>query len=216
MNVDRDEPICGVRPASLKHLLRNSSFTTLQAMRLFGLNEPEISRTMLLLSAEGWIEYVATEAFIDHWRTTPQGLRLTATRLMKRFPIEEGRQVVEQVIEKARAINAIPDISHRITEIILFGSVLTGIEGEDVGDVDLVVAIAPRQLPKQEMARIKALEDDATPRGLNFLVRLGWSRCELMRQLKGVSSRISFHSDSDLSATGAPFATVFRYDIKSE
>jgi predicted nucleotidyltransferase len=55
---------------------------------------------------------------------------------------------VDEVIEMARVINREPERSRRIKEIRLFGSVLTGSQDETVGDVDMVVLVERRVLPR--------------------------------------------------------------------
>lgn len=216
MKLDRKEPICGLRPAALKKLLGRYCFTTPKAMQVLGLDEPDISQTMLALRDEGWIEFIETADFIDHWRIAPRGQRLTATKLIKRFAVAEGRKIVDQVIATSRDISADPNISHRVTEVRLFGSVLTAAADDDAGDVDLVVTTERRALPKNEMDRIEALEDAATPTHLGVLARIGWAERETRKKIKAVSGRISLHPDSDLRAIGAPFKTVFCFDVKTE
>lgn len=216
MKLDREESICGLRPAVLKKLITRYSFTTPKAMQVLGQCEPDISQTLAALHHEGWIEFVETAAFIDHWRVAARGQRLIATKLNKRFPIAEGRKIVGEVIAKARSINSDPDMSHRITEIRLFGSVLTGAPDDDAGDIDLVVSIERRTLPPEEMMRIEAHEDGAAPQFLSFLDRADWAERETRRKIKAVSRRISLHPNSDLRAIGAPFKTVYRLDVETD
>jgi len=216
MRLEHGEMICGLRPAKLKTLFRRESFSTPIAMRELDLNEPFASQTLLALHDEGWISWLGTRDFIDRWFVASRGRRLVATKLMKRFPVKEGREIVERVIEKVASINQDPDISHRVTSVRLFGSVLTGREDDLAGDVDLVVDIARRRLPKADMTRIEAIERAGAPSSFDGLQRWFWSERHSFQQIKKVSSRISIHPASDLRAIGAPHRTVYRYDIGRE
>lgn len=85
MRIDRNELICGVRPALLKTLFARDRFGTLTAMADLGLDEPDISRTLLALQSEGWIDYSGAPCREDQWTAGDKGVRLVATRLIKRF-----------------------------------------------------------------------------------------------------------------------------------
>jgi hypothetical protein len=56
MKVDRREPICGIRPAVLKRLLRKGyeRFDTPGAMAFLELDEPAITATLAALQQGGW------------------------------------------------------------------------------------------------------------------------------------------------------------------
>ena len=63
MKIDRNELVCGVRPALLKKLFYRDVFDTLTAMRDLGLVEPEASQTLVALERDDWIGY---DACVDH------------------------------------------------------------------------------------------------------------------------------------------------------
>jgi hypothetical protein len=142
--------------------------------------------------------------------------RLVAMKFIKRFPVSEGRKIVEQLIAKAREINADETISHRITELCLFGSVLTGNDDDDAGDVDMAITMGYRRLPEGELAKIQSAEQNRAPRRLNFLGRMGWSIRESEKKLVGISHRVSLHGYSDLVKTGTTFATVYKFDVEAD
>ncbi|MFK9236751.1 hypothetical protein ACJEKV_25540, partial [Escherichia coli] len=84
----------------------------------------QASETLIALCEADWICFNGTRDYIDHWMVSELGHRLLATPLVPRFPREEGRRIVDEVIEMARVINREPERSRRIKEIRLFGSVL--------------------------------------------------------------------------------------------
>jgi hypothetical protein len=113
-----------------------------------GMDVIQASETLIALCEAGWICFNGTRDYIDYWMVSELGHRLLATPLVPRFPREEGHRIVAEVIEMARAINSEPERSRRIKEIRLFGSVLTGSHDETVGDVDMVVLVERRALPR--------------------------------------------------------------------
>lgn len=216
MKIDRNELVCGVRPALLKKLFYRDVFDTLTAMRDLGLVEPEASQTLVALERDDWIGYDGCVDYVDRWRTRQKAHRLCAARLIKRFPVPEGRRIAAQVVEEAREINRDPQSSHRVTTITLFGSVLTGGDKDDAGDIDLVIDVQRRILAKEQMKRIKLAEEAAMPASLDFMQRLRRVEMQILRRLKKVSNRISVHPHSDLEAFGAPHRLLYAYDIKRE
>lgn len=216
MWIDRNEPICGVRPALLKKLFRRDVFDTVTAMTELGLVEPDASRMLVALERDEWVTYDGCIDYVDRWRTHEKAHRLCATPLIKRFPISEGRRIAAQVVEEARRINRDPACSRRVTAITLFGSVLTGREEDDAGDIDLVVDIRQRNLAEEESQIIKLAEAAAMPASLDFTQRLYRVENQIRRRLKKVSSKISLHERHDLDVTGAPHCLLYSYDIERE
>jgi predicted nucleotidyltransferase len=122
---------------------------------------------------------------------------------------------VDEVIEMARVINREPERSRRIKEIRLFGSVLTGSQDETVGDVDMVVLVERRVLPRRSLRNWNKPNEGA-PVGLDYVDQLFWSRKQILRRLKKVSRKLSLHDEDDLRALGAPYQTVYAYDVDRE
>ncbi|RVQ65715.1 hypothetical protein EKN06_12330 [Croceicoccus ponticola] len=217
MHIDRDTLIFGNRPAMLKTLLKREHFSAIEAMRDLHIREPQASKTLRDLAADGWIKFDGIDhKGIEHWGLADKGIRLVATRLIKRFPIEEGLALLPAIIAKAEALNSDPESSRRIESIWLFGSVLTGRSGDDAGDIDLVVNVSRRPLPASEL---KALEDVEMSRAPER-VQMGWFRdfrsTELLRQIKKVSHRISIHVAPDVEIFGLPYREIYRFDLKRD
>lgn len=216
MRIDRNELICGVRPAILKKLFRRDNFDTLTAMRELGLVEPQASQTLAALERDDWIAYDGCANYIGRWRTRRKAHRLRATPLIKRFPIREGRRIAAQVVDEARQINCDPRSSRRVTAITLFGSVLTGGDEDEAGDIDLVIDVERRILTTEEMKRITLAEDAEMPESLDFIARLYRVEHQILRRLKKISNKISVHKRHDVETFGAPHRLLYAYDIERE
>jgi hypothetical protein len=174
------------------------------------------SATLVALAGDGWIELQETEAFVDCWRTCDHGQRLVATRLLKRIPATEGQRIVDALVAEARAVNADPSNSRRVVSIRLFGSLLTAAEGDDIGDVDVVADIRRRNLPKSDLKQLEQEENRDRPQSLSFLARLYWPEQRIKRRLATVSRWLSFHQASDIDDSGAPYRTVYAFDLETE
>ena len=210
MRID-PENVGGLRAAVARKLFRRETFDTMQAMADTDLPEPAITEVLKALADHGWIGWTGCHDGIDWWKSRSLGDRLAATRLIKRFSIDIGQKVLGATVEKARRLNTEPGRSHRIAAIYVFGSVLTGSDDGTAGDVDVVVETVRRDLPK---AQIKALQREEL-RGrenLDFMQRLLMPRRLLLRDLRSVSNKLSFHDTFDLRLPGVTFRQVYAFD----
>lgn len=169
MKVDAVKLISGIKPVVLKGLLRKDRVDTPTAMNWLGQDEPEVTTTLKGLQKSGWIEFEGTSESVDYWRPGNKGQRLTATRLLKRISAAEGRQILDRFVDEVRAINADPTRSRRVKTILLFGSLLTGNQGGSIGDIDVVVEIAHRDLTEDVRKQLEKAEKLSKPAGLNFI-----------------------------------------------
>lgn len=51
---------------------------------------------------------------------------------------------------------------------------------------------------------------------MDHVDQLFWSRKQIIRRLKKVSRKLSLHDEDDLRALGAPYQTVYAYDVEKE
>ncbi|RYY18164.1 MAG: nucleotidyltransferase domain-containing protein [Alphaproteobacteria bacterium] len=216
MQIDRESPICGVKPVRLKALMQLDRFSTPTAMAVLKMPETKISDTLTQLGKAGWISWGGTRHDVDLWSSMPLGHRLAASRLIRRFPVSQGRALLPKIVETARRLNADPHASHRICGIILFGSVLTGEDDGDAGDIDLVVDTGRRRLPSDTIKALIAAEERAMPEHLGFHARLYRQHADLCRAIKKVSNKISLHGFGDVRAFSAVYRELYRYDVDIE
>lgn len=215
MNIDRDGVICGLKPAELKQLLRRDYFSTIEAMKLWAMNEPAASRTLRELAAEGWIAFNGVRDHVESWTTAEMGRRLAVTRLIKRFPVAEGKTALVKIVAMARELNLEPASSRRIVSIVLFGSVLTAPEDGDCGDIDLVVSVRRRKLPKDNLETLEAEEEQRAPAG-SWPIWNNQRERELLRAIRKISHRIALHSESDIDTLRPAHQEIYRYNISNE
>jgi hypothetical protein len=218
MKVDRSEPICGIRPAVLKSLLRKGyeRFDTPTAMEHLELDEPAVTTTLAALQQGGWIQYLGSREGVDGWRPGNNGQRLLATALLKRIPRTQAQGLLGQLIAEARAINADAAISSRVKQIVLFGSLLTGAPEDTVGDIDVVVTLQRRLLPRIQLEALEENEQADAPDSVHYRESAlhWWPQTRLRRRLARLSPYLSFHPDSDL--LGSVHQEVYAYDLEHE
>jgi predicted nucleotidyltransferase len=219
MKIDPSQPICDVRPSTLKALLRKEEFSVETAAKLLKLPKALASDRLRELEREGWVQPLQSDSQSseDLWTSTMTGARLAASHLSKRFSVSIGRSIVQKVIGEARRINTEIGNSRRITKITLFGSVLAGGVADDAGDVDLVVETAYRKMPLAERCKLEEAERASMSRSRSVIDGLFWSQTLLLRRVKRVSNKISLHDRSDLDAfPEMPRQLVYDYDIDAE
>ena len=71
--------------------------------------------------------------------------QLAAKEALKRISRNRGKELLNKAIEAAWQINEDPDLTFRVSKLILFGSHIT--ESETVSDVDIVCVTTPIELP---------------------------------------------------------------------
>jgi predicted nucleotidyltransferase len=216
MKVDGVKLISGIKPAVLKGLLRKDRFDTRTAMKWLGLDEPEVTGALRSLQKSGWIEFEGPSESIDYWRPGNKGQRLTATRLLRRIPLAEGRQILDRLVDEVRTINADPTKSRRIKTILLFGSLLTGSQDGSIGDIDVVVEIGRRELSESVRKVLEKAEKLSEPAGLNLSDSLHWPEILVQRCLAKVSRYLSFHPASDLQIGTTSYQEVYSFDLQRD
>lgn len=213
MRLGADGLICGVSAVTLRGLLRRERFTTVDAMKAFLLHEPRITDLLAELESDGWLMYMGPVNREDWWEGTEQGHRLTATKIVKRIPEEQGWQLLNRLVEQARVLNTEPARSQRISAIYLFGSLLTGSDDGTVGDVDLVVDTVRRAVSREEYDRLRLAEIGDRHVGFG-----GWAfgSNALRKALLKVSRSISIHDEADLQLPGVRYRQVYAFDVGHE
>lgn len=88
--------------------------------------------------------------------------QLAAKEALKRISRNRGKELLNKAIEAARQVNEGPDLTFRVSKLILFGSHIT--VSETVSDVDIVCVTTPIKLPGE--SRKDFMDRDAAYAGL--------------------------------------------------
>lgn len=217
MDIDARKPIAGIKPALLKRLLKQECFSTPTAMKWLQLQEPDVTRRLRALHRAGWVDFRCRDDGVDYWTAGELGQRLRATRLMmKRIPVDEGRRILDRLIEEARAINADPARSRRVERILVFGSLLAPAPDGTIGDVDVVVNLQRRVVTADVLQALEAAENATRPEGTRGLAWYHWPDVRIFRRLAALSRYISLHQEGDIRATETPYREAYAYDLMRE
>jgi hypothetical protein len=143
-----------------------------------------------------------------YYTLTERGMRLAgaSARLFRRKTAE---RVLNQVIDRARAINA-GDYAYDVRCIVVFGSYLSG--RPKVGDLDLAISLVRRAHPGKDWMQYSAHFRQRAPSGVSFLDELCWPEIEVWRFLKSrshVVSIMSLDADNECVVTNGPYKVVF-------
>ena len=137
----------------------------------------------------GWETFETKER---RFQLTERAEDLRHTTAYKRIPRAQAEAIVEQFLEKVKAINADDYYLYRVREVLLFGSAAT--DAPDCGDVDIAMMIEARpnrtkdESTEESIKRCKA----ARPKTYNpFIEQIYWGEREVERALKSVSRHIS-------------------------
>jgi hypothetical protein len=216
VKIDPKQLICGFRPSLLKSLLQLGLFSTLSAMKVLSLDEPDATSTLMRLASEGWTEFREARDFVDWWDAGPLGQRLLATRLFKRISAAEGHRIVDALVREARLVNADPWSSRRIASIRLFGSMLTAAQDDEIADIDVVLEIRRRPLEEEHLERLERQEKRDMPGYMGVAAAALWPEQRIRRRLSRLSRRVRFHQAKDIERLGARYWTVYAFDLDAE
>ncbi|WP_024518121.1 hypothetical protein [Bradyrhizobium sp. Tv2a-2] len=155
----------------------------------------EAERVFATLLDEGYLEPHEPEHKFDEakYQTSVNGQRLAAANLTPRFDRAKADKEVAALIARANEINRRDELVFFIHKITAFGSYLT--DGNDLGDIDLVVEVAPRREQHIDEAHYRA---DNSGKTLGFMARLNYGDSEVLRLLRARKSRLSFNTRSTL------------------
>jgi hypothetical protein len=174
-----------------------------------------IQRGWLDKGERTWKPAVGRATVHATYNRTDLGQRVAIAKLTARFPRAKGEAVLKAVIERARQINANPELCSYVRQLRLFGSMLvTSIPM--VSDVDVAVELGRRKPPlgPNGVARdwvewnIERFEASGRSSG-SFLDRICYGDFEVMRLLKSRVSGLSLHTLEDLNSIGAASSSLF-------
>jgi hypothetical protein len=227
MNLDRKELVAGHPIKKVRDFLKNHfehEMDVCSAQRLCADNFGSDSEAVLAeLRKRGWLDEgtrtwkpaAGPATIYPTYNRTDLGQRVSIAKLIARFPRAKAAAVLKATIERARQINASPELCCYIKRLRLFGSMLDP-SIPTVGDVDVAVELGRRKPPlgangvprdwiEWNIARFEASGRSSG----SFLDRICYGDFEVMRLLKSRVSGLSLHTLADLNSIGAASACVF-------
>lgn len=213
MQVDWKETVAGQSKLQVRNFLRRAgrgNFGQGHVSAWFKISDRKAAALLKELKSRAWIEPGVD--FRDNpvpgtFKVSKAGLRLCATTAKARIPRAKADKIMADFMERVREVNSRDELTHVVKQVRLFGSYLEG--AEEVGDIDLIVDLAWRRPEGNVIEEARARADASGRQFRSFFEQLEYSEAEVKRLLRARSPYLSFHSDSDLKATGARAEVIF-------
>jgi len=209
LNIDPKTPIAGVRPAVLKRVFRRGEFHVETFAKEAGVPLSEAPAKLRALARLGWVERNPKSA--QWWRITAMGARLAGSTLLPPISVVRGRDLTQQVIDAAEAVNQDPSFTHLVSRLVLFGSLLTAPVDGKIGDVDIAFELVRRELDDDRDDALRTAELSFAPPG--FWPYYFWAEQRVVRKLRKRS--VSLHTIDDFDAIKASGFTIYSWDRES-
>lgn len=213
MRIDRNERIANCNILSIRDALRHGrcfEFTTQLFENRLGVRAHEAMAIALELQELGYIETAYTPGYFE---LTIEGNALTNARAVPPLPRAKAEQMLAAFLERVRAINANPDLTHDVLVVHLFGSLLG--EGPNVGDLDLAIELRARGTGKETVERSRQ-RAAASGKVLSYCAELTYGETEVRRLLRARSPYISLHGTEDLTSLTIAHKTIYRLPEEEE
>lgn len=200
MRITRDMMIVGVPAIQLRDALKGYIGTIgteylASKLKVSAEKGRHIAEQLL---AEGYLEVEMEHHGETYYCLTMKGAALQLASAAKPIKRATAERLVQEIIERATAINAEPSYLYRVTKLLVFGSYLT--DSPTLGDVDIAVELTPKIADPDEFsaAAFKYTSDAAAAgkRFSSFFQRLFWPQEEIERTLKN-SPYVSLHPTTD-------------------
>jgi len=144
----------------------------------------------------------------DFYRSSSKGRSLVQAKFAHRLARDKAAASLAQLVARAEAINANPDLAHVVTELRLYGSLLNETAGE-VGDVDIAFVLSDRPWIGDRAAASKARWAASGREGGSFFQELVYGETEVVALLKGRSPYLSLQPLREIEKLGCPTKVVF-------
>jgi hypothetical protein len=135
----------------------------------------------------------------DHFELTDKGIALRCCRKIKRFDRARADRYISELLDRADAINANPDLLCRVKAIRLFGSAAG--KTNDIGNVD-AIAEMEHKINGNEYVRASMARAEAAGFNGSYLDAIHYGQTEVVRLLRARKTYLSLGFEgSDLSVT---------------
>jgi hypothetical protein len=186
-------------------------------MLITGIQEPEISRQLLDLCHENYINLEPFDEYIDRWTKAPRAARVTKNKMIKPVTLEEAKRLIATAVLRARDVNANPNSELRVTEMRLVGGILSTKPNQMIDEIIFDISTEARQASRQrKSAKNKMSDDDLMDHIYDEIRRRSISLERNLSWMAGISPIITVCREDYLRTSGAVYGTIFKYDPMAE
>ena len=213
MKIDKNHKVGGQPIKEIRDVLRRMEsleWSAAEIADLLKISEQATKPVIDAMVAAGLLE----ESPIDpdenerFYLRGPGGSRLCNALFIKRIERTKADKMLADLIERASAINARPDLAVGIGKIRVFGSYLT--RKRDLGDIDLVVEYV-RKAPGGEFVEWSLRRARESGRQFsNFGEELLFGEREVALLLRNRNAYLSLHTLDEMKSIKARSRVIFR------
>ena len=147
----------------------------------------------------------------------PHAARLIDALLLKRIPRAKADRLVADLIERAKAVNARPELFVGVATLRAFGSYIT--DAPDLGDIDIAVDLVrkeqgPKGSPRETIEWNRARARASGRQSMSFVEEICYGDIEVRKLLKARVAYVSLHDGGELARLGVESRVLF--EAKSE
>jgi predicted nucleotidyltransferase len=204
MRITGNQVIAGLPAITARHLMRRLGdyITPNRIRQIVGCRAYRANMIVARLQAAGFIT-----ASGSYWEPTVNGCALAGAKASQPLRRATATRLIQQVLERARAVNADDTWAYCVEMIAVFGSYIEG--KERLNDVDIACELRPRWTDsKKQRARENARR--AGGRKFSNISELAcWPRTEVLNVLKSRSHGLSVHQFDSWIRHNTRFEVLF-------
>jgi predicted nucleotidyltransferase len=176
-----------------------------------GCDHPKSEQVEKALVDAGYIEDDPNKTGPGKWYVVSAlGKQLCNAKFVRRIARREAETLVAGLLQRVKLVNERDELTHRITEVRVFGSYLG--DKADLGDVDLAVQFTPRRPTHVEESKLRAAQSGKTMG--SYLQLITYGRQEIRQILKNRSPYLSLHEFSEPEELGVPYHVLFSAECR--
>ena len=208
MRIDKDQIVAGMPARDVRRFMRSVSGTVIQpasAVQTLGLTKRESEQFLRELEREGLIS-----AETGYRESTVKGSAFAMATAARPLHKKTAERLVKELVERAQIVNLDRRLAYRVQELILFGSVMRGVDRPN--DVDIGCKLIPRFRGEQQ----SIVEDQRrTMKGTfgNMIEWAYWPKFEILRMLKSRSRGLSIHDLSNRAFGRIDYQVIFNSEL---
>ena len=161
----------------------------------------EVQAVVDEMTKRGWL--MKTKK--GNYECTPAGRSLALARLLSPIARAKADRIVADLIERAQAINANPDLITWVTQLRVFGSYNS--TSDDLGDVD--VAFELKRRPINDWVSASQQRAKASGKNVSWITELYYGEHEVKLLLKNRERYLSLHEVEELQRLKARSRLIY-------
>jgi hypothetical protein len=187
MRITTHEKIAGYPALQIRQLMRETagrSITLRYVREILSCTKPRAERVLNQLEKAGFVEPLR-----EYREATTKGNALAMATAAAPLRRETAERLIEDLIDRARLLNADDKWAYRVRILVVFGSYIRGVERPN--DVDIGGELRPRWSREKQRRLEQARRDEKGGRFRNISEWATWPRLDVFRYLRARARGLS-------------------------